>query len=125
MLNVFIDNSFAQNIEQEKIRYKVEVDSQIINATPYEITYENGREIHHDENVEWYIDAEVYRFIPKQLNKNGDIIQKQTLSPAIFLLSGGAFVHKDNQAELNPANSQLHDNIKLAKKLANEGYKVI
>lgn len=44
MLNVFIENSFAQNIEQEKIRYKVEVDSQIIKATPYEITLKNEEE---------------------------------------------------------------------------------
>ncbi|MCZ2392616.1 MAG: hypothetical protein LC105_01995 [Chitinophagales bacterium] len=109
---------------EEKSQYIVEIDSQFIKATPYEITFENGKEIHHDENVEWYTDAQIYSFIPKMMDENGNIMVSQSLYPAIFLLSGGAFVQKDNQAELNPSNNSLHDNLKLAKKLANAGYVV-
>lgn len=105
-------------------RYVVEVDSQFIKATPYEITYENNEEIHHDENVEWYNDMTVYRFLPKEIDENGVTMESPSLKPTIFLLSGGAFVTLDNQTELNPANNKLHDNIKLASKLANEGYNV-
>lgn len=57
----------------ERPRYKIEVDSQVIKATPYEITFENGKEIHHDENVEWYTDMTVYKFISKDLDENGKV----------------------------------------------------
>lgn len=105
-------------------RYVVEVDSQFIKATPYEITYENNEEIHHDENVEWYNDMTVYRFLPKEIDENGAMSKTSSPKTSIFLLSGGGFVSLDNQTELNPSNNNLHSNIKLASKLANDGYNV-
>lgn len=110
-----------------KARYIVEVDSQIIKATPYEITFENGKEIHHDKNVEWYTDMKIHRFISKEIDENGIILKSSSsLKPTIFLLSGGGFTKLDNQAELKPGDSRLHDNVKLAKKLTNGGlYNVI
>jgi hypothetical protein len=118
-------DAMAQDARIEnKPRYVIEVDSQFIKATPYEITYENGREIHHDENVEWYTDMTIYKFKPKEVDEKGMAMMTSSLKPTIFLLSGGGFAQLDNQTELNPANNRLHSNIKLASKLANEGYNV-
>lgn len=117
----------AQDLQKEQQKYRVEVDSEFVKATPYEITFENGREIHHDEDVEWYYDAKIYEFTPKKLNENGEVMEMAAteLLPTIFLLSGGAFVRLDNNGDLNSDNNILDDNIQLAEKLATAGNKVI
>ncbi|MCO5230917.1 MAG: hypothetical protein M9958_07140 [Chitinophagales bacterium] len=107
--------------KKEKPQYIVEIDSQFIKATPYEITYENGREIHHNDNLEWFTDMTVYRFLSKETNENGILMKSLNRKPTIFLLSGGGFTHLDNQAELDPDNNSIPDIYKLAYKLTEGG----
>lgn len=115
---------------QEKPRYVIETDSQFIKATPYERVVENGIEVQRytGGKAEWYTDMTIRSFLPKKADENGMKMMSgdDTVKPTIFLLSGGAFAQLDNQEELDPDNTNLatHPNLKLATKLANEGYNV-
>ncbi|HUH74311.1 MAG TPA: hypothetical protein VLZ75_07870 [Chitinophagales bacterium] len=115
---------------QNKPRYIVEVDSQFIKATPYELVVENGMEVRRyaGGKAEWYTDMTIRSFLPRKADDRGIAMKSvdETLKPTIFLLSGGGFTKLDNQAELDPDNMNLaaHPNLKLATKLANEGYNV-
>jgi hypothetical protein len=109
----------------EKPKYEIRVDSQFIKGTPYEILTRGDDEYHLDKDVEYYTDATIYEYTPIAYNEQGSLIEESTLLPTIFLLSGGGFVNLDNQPDLDPGNSTLHPDLALAKKLANDGYKVI
>ncbi|MCO5230344.1 MAG: hypothetical protein M9958_04215 [Chitinophagales bacterium] len=116
--------------KEEKPQYIVEIDSQFIKATPYERVVEDGMEVERyvGGKAEWYTDMTIRSFLPKKADENGMKMMSDgdTVKPTIFLLSGGGFTSLDNQAELNPDNGNLdaHPNLKLATKLANEGYNV-
>ncbi|MCZ2392622.1 MAG: hypothetical protein LC105_02025 [Chitinophagales bacterium] len=74
--------------------------------------------------AEWYTDMTIRSFLPKKVVEDRTARAGGTLYPTTFLLSGGAFVKHDNQTELNPNFGSLDANLKLATKLANEGYNV-
>ncbi|MCZ2392620.1 MAG: hypothetical protein LC105_02015 [Chitinophagales bacterium] len=75
---------------------------------PNEITYESGREIHHDENVEWYTDMTIYEFKPKEVDVKGIVMKSSSsLKPTIFLLSGGRVSKFRQSARIKSCKSQF------------------
>lgn len=114
----------AQEREEPTKKYIVQVDSHFVKATPYEIIYEENREFHQTEDVEWYNNMTIYEYKPLDIDESGKAAQMQSLKATIILLSGGSFVSHSNQPNLNPNNTSIAQQLRLTWKLANEGFNV-
>lgn len=55
----------AQELQYKNEKYSIELDSQIIKASSYDLIINDKNEIHFSDNLEWYNDAKVYRFYQK------------------------------------------------------------